>query len=78
MDCGPACLKMILKYHGRTFSFESLRRKSYLSREGVSLLSISEAAESIGLKTIMYRLDFESFAKSFIYPCVVHGIIVIL
>lgn len=57
-DCGPTCLKMIAKYYGRSFSLEYLREKTYVSRRGVSLLGISEAAEAIGLHTKGVRLSW--------------------
>ena len=44
-DCGPACLRMIAKYYGRQYSLEMLREHSFISREGVSMLGISDAAE---------------------------------
>jgi predicted double-glycine peptidase len=45
MDCGATCLRMIAKYYGKSYSLETLRQKTYITREGVSLLGISEAAE---------------------------------
>lgn len=45
MDCGPTCLRMIAKYYGRTYSLQSLREKAFITREGVSMLGISETAE---------------------------------
>jgi len=33
MDCGPSCLRMIAKYYGRSFSLQTLRDKSYITRE---------------------------------------------
>ena len=52
MDCGPSCLRMVAKYYGKHFTIESLREKSYITREGVSLLGISDAAEFIGMRLI--------------------------
>lgn len=49
-DCDPACLRMIAKYYGKNYSLQNLRDKSFITREGVSLSGISDAAESIGLK----------------------------
>jgi len=49
MDCGATCLRMIAKYYGRYYSLDYLREITYLDREGVSLLGISDAAEHIGL-----------------------------
>jgi ATP-binding cassette subfamily B protein len=52
MDCGATCLRMIAKYYGRSFSNQTLRGKSFITRSGVSLLGISEAAESIGFRSL--------------------------
>jgi ATP-binding cassette subfamily B protein len=48
MDCGATCLRMIAKYYGRSFSNQTLRERSFITRSGVSMLGISDAAESIG------------------------------
>ena len=52
MDCGPTCLRMITAHYGKTFSLEGLRERSGITREGVSLLGISEAAEQLGFRTV--------------------------
>jgi ATP-binding cassette subfamily B protein len=52
MDCGPTCLRMVAAHYGRRYSLEGLREKAHLSREGVSMLGISEAAENIGFRTL--------------------------
>ena len=44
MDCGPTCLRMVAKYYGKTYSLQALRQKSHITREGVSILGISDAA----------------------------------
>ena len=51
-DCGPSCLRMIAKYYGKAYSAEMLRKRCFISREGVSMLGISDAAESIGFRTV--------------------------
>lgn len=56
MDCGPTCLKMIAQYYGKKYDIENLRNRCHITREGVSLLGISDAAESIGLRTKGVRL----------------------
>ena len=47
MDCGPTCLRIIAKFYGKNYSLQNLRDKCHVSREGVSLLGISDAAETI-------------------------------
>lgn len=72
MDCGPACIRMIAKYYGRSYSLDTLRRLCFVSREGVSLLGISEAAESVGFKTIGGRFTFKKLIQEIPFPCIIH------
>ncbi|NDV17431.1 hypothetical protein GO009_15515 [Muricauda sp. TY007] len=60
MDCGPTCLRMVAKHFGKEISLDKLRSESYITREGVSLMGISHAAESIGLKSLGTRIDLWS------------------
>lgn len=72
MDCGPSCLRMIAKYYGHSFSLQSLREKSFLTHQGVSMLGISEAAESIGFRTQGVRISFEQLVYDVPHPCILH------
>ena len=71
MDCGPACLAMVSSHYGKDFGLQYLRDKSFITREGVSLLGISEAADKIGFKTIAAKLKPEDFSKELL-PCILH------
>lgn len=72
MDCGPACLRMVAKHYGKIYSFQYLRDKSYVSREGASLLGLRDAADSIGMlaKCVLASLDY--LASDAKLPCIVH------
>jgi len=72
MDCGPTCLRMIAKHYGKDFSLSYLRKKSYITREGVSALGLSEAAESIGFRTLTVALPIDSLIKEVPLPCIAH------
>lgn len=72
MDCGPSCLVMIAKHHGKDVDIEQLRNICSLGKDGVSMLGISKAAESIGFKTIGGRSSFDVLAHEFPLPCIVH------
>ena len=72
MDCGPSCLRMIAKHYGRHYSLETLRQHSFITREGVSMLGISDAAEHIGFRTSGVMISFEQLVKEASLPCVVH------
>jgi ATP-binding cassette subfamily B protein len=72
MDCGPACLKMVAGFYKMNFSLESLRKKCYITREGVSFLGLSEAADSLGFRTIGVKIPFEIMNENVPLPCIVH------
>ena len=72
MDCGPTCLRMIAKYYGRSYTLQSLREKSFLTREGVSMLGISEAAESVGFRTQGVRVSLQELEELCPLPCILH------
>jgi ATP-binding cassette, subfamily B, bacterial len=72
MDCGPTCLQMVAKHYGRSYSLHELRNKAFITREGVSLLSISDAAEAIGFRTIGVKISFEKLKGDVSLPCIVH------
>lgn len=71
MDCGPACLAMVASHYGKDFGLQYLRDRSFITREGVSLLGISEAADKIGFKTISAKLKTEDLDNELL-PCILH------
>ena len=71
-DCGATCLRMIARYYGRHYSLEYLRDLSYLDREGVSLMGISDAAEKIGLRTLGVKSGFGRLQENIPLPCIAH------
>lgn len=71
MDCGPSCLAMICSYYGKKYSLDYIREKSFLTREGVSLLGITEAAQNIGFETFAGELNTDNLSKDLL-PCILH------
>lgn len=72
MDCGPTCLRMIAKHYGRSYSLQTLRERSFITREGVSMLGISDAAESIGMHTQGVKVTLEQLTEGEPVPCILH------
>lgn len=72
MDCGPACLRMIAKHYGKALSLKYLRERSFITREGVSMSGISDAAEFIGFRTLGVRLSFDQLINQAPLPCIAH------
>lgn len=71
-DCGPACLRMIAGYYGKNYSIQFLRERSFITRQGVSLSGISDAAESIGFNTLGARLTWDQLRTEAKKPCILH------
>jgi len=72
MDCGPTCLRMVARHYGRRYSLQYLRERSYIDRQGVSLLGIAYAAESIGFRTRSARVSLDHFLEQAPLPAIVH------
>jgi ATP-binding cassette subfamily B protein len=72
MDCGPACLKMIAGFYKKNFTLDYLRKKCFITKEGVSFLGLSEAADSVGFRTLGVKIPFEMLEKKVTLPCIVH------
>jgi ATP-binding cassette subfamily B protein len=70
-DCGPTCIKIIAKYYGKIINTQQLRTLSETTREGSSLLGLSEAVEKIGFRSLGVKLTFTKFLEASL-PCVVH------
>src|SRR5437867_4018371 len=62
-DCGPACLKMVADYYGQHYALDFLREKCHITKVGVSMLGISEAAEAIGFHSIGAKMDIEQLKE---------------
>jgi ATP-binding cassette subfamily B protein len=72
MDCGPTCLRMIAKHYGKVITLQELRQLSSTTREGSSLLGISEAAEKIGFRTLGVKVTYEKLLEDAPLPCIAH------
>ncbi len=70
-DCGPTCLKIIAKHHGKTLNIQTLRSLSETTREGSNLLTLSDAAEKIGFRTLGVKLSIKKLEEAPL-PCILH------
>jgi ATP-binding cassette subfamily B protein len=71
-DCGAACLKNISLYYGKVYSLETFRELSHVTREGVSLLGIDEAALSVGFISKRVKINYGYLKTDALLPCIVH------
>ncbi len=72
MDCGPTCVRMVARHYGKSYSLPRLREAMFQDRQGVSLLNIGYAAESVGFRTLSVRTDLDALARDAPLPCIAH------
>lgn len=75
MDCGPTSLRIISASYGRQYSQEYLREICYITRQGVNLNGISEAAKTIGFQTLAVKVSFDGEEASLMtvpLPAIAH------
>lgn len=70
-DCGPTCLKIIAKYYGKASNIQHLRSLSETTREGSNLLTLSDAAEKIGFRSLGVKLNLNQLEEAPL-PCILH------
>lgn len=73
MDCGPACIGMIASFYNKKISLQFLKQLTYVSKEGVSLLSINEASKKIGFETFTSLLSTSELVENKdVLPSILH------
>lgn len=71
-DCGPTCLRIILKYYGKSCSLQYVRSLCEVTRAGVSLLDMVKAAERLCLQPTVIRASLQGLQREVQLPCVLH------
>lgn len=72
MDCGPACLRMIALFYGKDYTLKFIRDHSCITRSGVNLLGLSEAAENLGFHVTGAKLSLKLLEEKVNSPCIIH------
>lgn len=72
MECGATCLRMIARYYGKEYGAETMQQLCVVTREGVSLLGMTDAAEYLGLRTVCGRITLDKLVEQRPFPCILH------
>jgi len=72
LECGAACLCMIMAYYGRWIPLEQVRADCGVSRDGSNAKNILLAARSYGMTAKGYRFEPESLREHGQFPCIIH------
>ncbi len=72
LECGAACLAMVLAYYGKWVPLEQVRADCGVSRDGSNAKNLLRAARSYGLTAKAYRFEPEDLKERGTFPCVIH------
>ena len=72
LECGAACLTMILAYYGKWIPLEQVRADCGVSRDGSNAKNILKAARNYGFIARGYRYEPEELMKQGTFPCIIH------
>lgn len=72
VECGAACIAMILAYYGKWIPLEQVREDCGISRDGCSLTNMIHAAKRYGFDVHSYSCNLEHIVKRVQYPCIIH------
>lgn len=72
LECGAACLTMVMAYYDKWVPLEQVRVDCGVSRDGSNAKNILIAARSYGFEAKGYRYEPESLKKEGLFPCIIH------
>ena len=72
LECGAACLTMILAHYGKWVPLEQVRSDCGVSRDGSNAKNVLKAARSYGLQAKGYRFEVQDLKENGSYPCIIH------
>lgn len=71
MHCGVASLAMVCRHYGLKCSPQWLEARCFPTREGVSLMALSDAAVDVGLKSVAAKVSLDALQEAPL-PCILH------
>ena len=72
LECGAACLAMVMAYYQKWVPLEQVRLDCGVSRDGSNAKNMMLAARHYGLEAKGYRMELEALRKQGTFPCIIH------
>lgn len=72
LECGAACLAMVLAYYGKWLPLEQVRRDSGVSRDGTNAADLLMAARNYGMNAKLFKAEPQQLRGIDIFPCIIH------
>ena len=72
LECGAACLAMVMAYYDKWVPLERLRIDCGVSRDGSNARNVLVAARNYGFDACGYRVEPEDLVREGTFPCIIH------
>ncbi len=72
LECGAACLCMVMAYYDKWIPLEQVRSDCGVSRDGSNARNVVKAARYYGLDAKGYRYEPEALREQGSFPCIIH------
>ncbi len=72
LECGAACLAMILAYYDKWIPLEQVRYDCGVSRDGSNARNVLLTARNYGLSAKGYQCEPEALREMGSFPCIIH------
>ena len=72
LECGAACLAMVMAYYNKWIPLEQVRFDCGVSRDGSNAKNILLAARNYGFEAKGYRFEPDSLKQDGLFPCIIH------
>ena len=72
LECGAACLTMVMAYYEKWIPLEQVRYDCGVSRDGSNAKNILLAARHYGFEAAGYRYEIDSLKTEGSFPCIIH------
>ena len=72
LECGAACLDMVLAYYEKWIPLEQVRKDCGVSRDGSNAKNVMLAAQNYGLNAEGFRVEKDYLEKNGSFPCIIY------